>query len=341
MRHSSPPNQKPGISRFHQELVQFGINVEPLYQQLDLDESVMSADNTSIDFIKYLQLLELASVTSKHRFLGIELALKNRNDNLGLLTYILRNASTFKNAIELLNRYVILVSPDTYTALIEQKEQCVLTYQLNTPSPVDCKQDIEGTIAQFIEMVRVLLQDDEWNPIDIYFQHDAPDKSELENLPLQARVTFNHIFNGISFDKKLLEMAVENHDPKLLALLEIQAKTEADNLIQNDSFIYQVKLLISSKLGDQDATADTVATELGMSRRTLNRRLSEMNTTFNNEREDIVYQLAKQSLLNSSISVTELAQELGYSDSSAFNRAFKRLSGKTPREYRNSLRNIS
>ncbi|OUR91031.1 hypothetical protein A9Q81_18100, partial [Gammaproteobacteria bacterium 42_54_T18] len=66
----------------------------------------------------------------------------------------------------------------------------------------------------------------------------------------------------------------------------------------------------------------------------LNRRLKESGTTFNTLRENLVFHIAKESLCNSSVSITELAQMLGYSDSSAFNRAFKRMAKQRPLNYR-------
>ena len=67
-----------------------------------------------------------------------------------------------------------------------------------------------------------------------------------------------------------------------------------------------------------------------MSRRTLYRRLRDHDTTLNALRERVVLTVAREALAGTSITITRLAQNLGYSDLSAFDRAFKRLAGHTP-----------
>lgn len=123
-------------------------------------------------------------------------------------------------------------------------------------------------------------------------------------------------------------------DPELLKILEEQVLQTAKNLINSDSILDNIRLAISSKLGNTEVNADTIALEMGMSRRTLNRRLKENDTTFNQIKESIILELAKESLSTTSVSIAELAQRLGYSDSSAFNRVFRRLTGNNPLAYR-------
>ena len=77
-------------------------------------------------------------------------------------------------------------------------------------------------------------------------------------------------------------------------------------------------------------TNDDVAGELGMSRRSLHRRLHEKGTSFRIIRSDIMIRAAKESLVSGSQSVTRLAQDLGCSDASAFNRFFLKRAGVTP-----------
>lgn len=334
MAHQPPPMQKPNISRIHQALQRQNIDTAPLYCELKLDPKVMETDNTSISMTKYLELLESAAKQHNKRFLGIEIAMDDRNDQLGLLTYMLRNASNFEQALELLHRYVMLVAPGTFTALRHEDNECILTYKIKDIPPNLCCQDVESTITQFVIMIQTALQDPSWQPNRIYFEHNAPSEKNLVNFPIKCELIFDHFFSGVCFSQELMALPNINFDSELLSLLEYQAQQSTKNLSISDSLIDQVQLLIGAKLGMTEVSADSIALELGMSRRTLNRRLSEQNTTFNTVRENVIYHIAKETLCNTSTSITELAQTLGYSDSSAFNRAFKRLAGKKPLEYR-------
>ncbi len=334
MGRQQSPLQKPNIHRFHQILQRLSVDTPALYQQLEIDPATMEDENASISMVKYLQLLELAAELSDNRFLGMDMSLENRNVNLGILSYMLNNAPNFDKALELLHRYVILVSPGSSTSLMEEGEDCILTYTFNDTPPSQCCQDVEGTISQFVLMIRTILQDESWQPIRLYFEHPAPNKDDLKRFPIHCELVFDHFFSGVRFSKELIQIPNRESDSQLLTLLEGQAQLSAQSLRGPESLLDHIRLLINSSLGIKEVTADTIAVELGMSRRTLNRRLSENGTTFNTVRENIVFHIAKESLSNSSTSITELAQKLGYSDSSAFNRAFKRLSGHRPLEYR-------
>jgi len=334
MRNPKSPPRKPNIRRFHQALQRISVDTLALYTELGIDPELMAAENTSISTAKHYELLELAAAKSNNYFLGIDLGLDSRNSELGVLSYMLRNAPNIKRALELLQRYVALVAPGLSISLLELEGDCVLTFKIRDVPPSQCRQSMEMTLAQYVLMLRTVLSDDSWQPSKIYFEHDAPSAEDLRNFPLGGELIFAHTFSGVCFPKELMNYRNREFDLQLLAVLESQVLKSAENLLGSDSFLDHIRLLISSNLGNAKVTADTMAVALGMSRRTLHRRLSDSGTTFNALRESIVISVAKESLANTSVSISELAQELGYSESSAFDRAFKRLTGQNPLEYR-------
>lgn len=334
MRSRHSPLQKPNIRRFHQAFQRMAVDTTSLYAELGLDPELMDADNTSISMVKHYELLELAAKKTNNRFLGIELGLDSKNSELGVLSYMLRNAPNIERALDLLQRYVALVAPGSSISVLQEADECVLTFKIRDLPPSQCCQALEMTLAQYVLMFRTVLSDDCWQPSRIYFEHAAPDAEDLQNFPLGGELIFDHFFSGVAFPKELMDYAINDFDPQLLALLEAQVLQSTEELLSSDSFLDRIRLLISSNLGNAEVTAETIAAELGMSRRTLHRRLSESGTTFNVLRENIVINVAKESLSKTPVSITELAQKLGYSDSSAFDRAFKRLVGQKPLEYR-------
>jgi len=330
--------QKPNIRRFHQGLQRLSVDTAELYADLGIDPKLMDADDASLSTAMHYELLELAAEKSNQRFLGIALGLDGRNSELGILSYMLRNAPNLEKALDLLQRYVALVAPGSSIAVLEEEDHCVLSYKIKDFPPAQCRQSLEMTLAQYVLLFRTILDDGNWQSFRIYFENSAPSAEELRHFPLKGELIFDHFFSGVCFPKELMEYANSDFDPQLLALLESQVLQTAEKLLSSDSFLDRIRLLISSNLGNAEVTADSAAAEFGMSRRTLHRRLSENGTTFNTLRESIVINVAKESLSKTSVSITELAQRLGYSDSSAFDRAFKRLVGQRPLEYRKQYR---
>ena len=94
--------------------------------------------------------------------------------------------------------------------------------------------------------------------------------------------------------------------------------------------------IFSTKKKLNASTSEDVARALGMSRRTLYRRLQDHGTRCNKLREEMINDTAKTSLLHASAPITQIAMEPGYSEASAFNRLFRRLTGTTPAGYRKS-----
>jgi AraC-like DNA-binding protein len=330
---------KPAIHRFHRALVKTGVDVGPLYARLRIDPATMTSEDTSLPMASYFTLLDLASRSSKIRFLSAGMAPNYDRNDMGILVYLIRNASNFKHALDILRRYVTLVSPGAEITLTEGETHYRLTYGFPGTPADKTYQDVEGTIVQFVIMIRELLDNDRWEPDQMYFAHAAINPDDPDKFPVGKSIVFQHPFSGVSFPKDIIEYPIKDADPNLLAILEAQVLQSTSELMLKESLLGRVRLLISSGLGNASRTSDDVAHALGMSRRTLHRRLQEDGTSYNALREEVVLEMAKTSLVSSSAPITHIALELGYADASAFNRAFKRLAGLSPLKYRKAHSN--
>jgi len=338
MKASQSQPQKTDLLRFHNEFENFSVDTQQLYQQLSVDPAIMKAADTTLNLLKYYEVMEAAAEMSQQPFLGIEMGLACKPTDLGMLGYMLRNAPNFETAVELLDKYTVLLSPETRTSLVKEHDQYVLTFEVLSTQPALARQTIDMTLAQFILIGRDAFNDSRWIPSRIYFNYPQPKGVDLSRFPIDCELIFDHYFSGVCFPSGIDDFHREDCDPQLLALLESQALQALKEHNIEKSLLKHIQFLISSNIGNTKMTAESVASELGMSRRTMHRRLSDYGVTFNELRESIVLNIAKESLAKTRVSITELAHKLGYADSSAFDRAFKRLTDKRPLEYR-KLRN--
>lgn len=334
MRITDKVLRKPSIRRFHRGLIELGVDVDALYARLGINPDSMDSEEGSLSMSKYFSMLDLASRLSGIRFLAVELALAFDSDDLGVLAYLVRNARNFEHALDIIRRYITLVSPGSEVTLTDNEQDYVVAYRFSIASPAICYQDVEGTVAQFVLMIREGLDEPDWEPRQIYFAHSARNDSDYAGFPVGKSVVFDHPFSGVAFPKDVIQYPIESSDPKLLSILESQVLHSTSEILGQDSFLDRVRLLISSGLGNAAVSSDAIAAALGMSRRSMYRRLQDHGTAFNAVREDIIFKLARTSLTTSTAPIAHIAQELGYSDSTAFNRMFKRLSGTTPLQYR-------
>lgn len=329
---------KPEIQRFHHAFLKLGIDPCPIYKQLNIPFETMSAQSATLPMGSYYTLLNQVADSSNRRFLAADISLLLETNDMGVLAYILRCAENFNMLIQLLQRYVSLVTPGAEVSLLEHEQNYVLTYGNTHYSAALQYQDVEGTIAQFVLIIRELLANDSWLAPEIYFKHCEKNSDDTSSYPFAEKVFFNHHCSGVSFPKDIIRTPIEGSDSKLLEILEEKALRSCELIQIEDNFVNKVRLLVSSGIKQSNLSSEKLAEALGVSRRTLNRRLQDAGTSYNTLREEALIDLAKESLITTSSSVAEIAQSLGYSESSAFNRLFKKSTGGTPLQYRKQQR---
>ncbi len=173
-------------------------------------------------------------------------------------------------------------------------------------------------------------------PIEVRFMHPAPpDLTHHRRLFNDALIRFESSSNGIAFDGALLDLPIPSRDASLSASLQRQA----DALMERKpvrGFKAEVRAALAVELRGGDPSAQRVAASLAMHAKTLTRRLRSEGTTFRGLLDEVRLELADRYLRQPGLSVEEVAYLLGYSDGSAFHRAYRRWTGRAPRGSSNS-----
>jgi len=150
-------------------------------------------------------------------------------------------------------------------------------------------------------------------------------------------VSFGREQNLIILNQRDLALPIETADDRLLEIL----KSHGDEILKkraqgNPQDMARLERCIVDLLPTGQAKAKIVATELGMSERSLIRHLAGMGTSFSEVLNRLRYELALKYLQQPELSLDQVAFLLGYATQSAFGTAFKRTSGRTPREVRSA-----
>lgn len=326
--------RKKNFLRIHLSLQKEGVDTQTLYKELGIQDRDFSSESNMVSMACYLDVLNRAATISNRPCLGVEIAKNISHEDLGALGYMIRNAPNLEHSLKILHSYLGLVSPGATTDLIREPRRFTWTYEIRGFSPEQSRQDVEMSMMQLVNHIRRVFTSDSWLPCEVFFRHSAPEDTSPITNALGDHITFNHFFNGISVPIEFLEIPVNDADVQLLRVLEQQVQRSIDLLNTESGLLEHISLMISSWLGKTDISADRAAKELGMSRRTLHRRLRELGTSFHEQKELVISKAAREILGSTGVNVTQVAQQLGYSDASAFNRAFKRSTGLTPLNYR-------
>jgi AraC-like DNA-binding protein len=175
-------------------------------------------------------------------------------------------------------------------------------------------------------------------PTEVHFKHEPPShRRDLEGF-FGCKVVFGSLEHTVVFDGQVLLWPVLGHDPELCASLQREAEAMLAELTASSTFRRDVTDAIYREIGEGNTSIRRVASRLGMHPKALARALRADGTTYSDLMEKVRLHLARRYLEQPHVSVTEVAFRLGYSEKSAFNRAFKRWTGQAPEDYRNDHR---
>jgi AraC-like DNA-binding protein len=166
------------------------------------------------------------------------------------------------------------------------------------------------------------------------FTHAAPSYRSIYNAMFLGRERFEQAATGLELASSVLDRPNPHYQPELLAVLRGQAERGLDRLAQVPSFVEQVDMALRRQPLGRMPDMKPIARELGMSTRSLRRRLEEEGTSFREVTRAALEAAARSMLRHPGWTVQGTSHALGFSHVTTFHRAFKRWTGLTPQEYR-------
>jgi len=194
---------------------------------------------------------------------------------------------------------------------------------------------IELGIGFFLKMFR-LAAGKSIPATGVYFTFDIDEDNKAYEDYFQCPVYGNQTVNGIAFSKVLLTESLPTHDAELVEMNEMVINKHLGSM-DNGATSSEVIKIINELLPTGCPTEETIAYQLHMSKRTLQRKLSQEKQSFLSLLTSVRVMLAKQKLAIKNISITEITYQLGYSSPSTFARAFKKHTQLSPVEYRSQI----
>ncbi len=314
-------------------LVERGIPLTEICVQLKLSEKLLQNRNYVLSANSYNDLFEWGATTLNDETLGIHIAERTSPAQFGIFGYIVSNTETLAHWAKWIERYHCLFSPEFNIYFEMEGDLCKCCYMDAQLKKKSMRQDISFSLASLIKAIRLYVGLD-WTPHYCNFSFSSIMASTEYNRYFGENINFNQSDNSFYFDAELLKTKITSADPSLLKILEQQANQLLDQLSAVRGIEQHVRLLITTHIGDESLSTESIAKYLHMSVRSLHRKLKEHNISFRDLREDIVMQTAKRALLKTNASITDISAKLGYSESSAFIRLFTRLEGISPLQFR-------
>lgn len=173
-------------------------------------------------------------------------------------------------------------------------------------------------------------------PVQVSFKHDAPNNLENYHQAFRCPILFNQDHYYMAYKTTDLEIRTTKADESINRFLVERVEEETKGIqVSSLKIATDVEKLIKDALPSGIPSIQKIGKHIGMSSRTLNRRLSEGGITYRGLVKQTQQNISKELLKNTSRTINEIAFQTGFSEQSAFSRAFKRWTGQSPLEFRN------
>jgi len=324
---SAPPLSSSQLRAFVDALERLGYDVTSLLTGAGIRRTELDDPDTLIPNWVCDAILGRACEQRRHPNLGAHLAAVTPIGTYPLLDYLVVTTDTVGAALDQLVRYFHLVSAPVRLALADDGD--IVRLVIDAANPFAAEYETSIVVHHLGEETERRLR-----PVCVNLQHQPENRADLERL-LGCRVRAPAPWTGVEFSKQSLRLPLRRRDPALRAVLEGHAATVARSLISEDhSTIASVRGALASCLPRGVPEIGVIARQLAISPRTLQRRLAAEGVSYQQLVDLVRREAAERLLSEASVAIGEVGYLLGFSEPSAFHRAFRRWHGVTPQQYR-------
>ena len=274
------------------------------------------------------------SCAQRERFtpnIALEIARMTPIGAYPLLDYLVLTSDTVDAGVRQLAHYFRLVGNPVTITLDEHADP--IRVDMASTAPFGLEYSAALMILHFRHET-----DGRFAAAEVSFQHVPDDAAGFERT-LGCKVRPAAAWNGVSVRLDAWRLPLRRRDPVLRHMLEAQANDILSRLPTHTGLALEVQRALAARVTRGDARVDTLARQLGMSGRTLQRRLAGEGLSYQALLEDARKEAAGRYISESTLAIGEVAYLVGYSEPAPFHRAFKRWFGTTPEGFRQKQRN--
>lgn len=312
-------------------LMELGFDPEKILAKLAFDASKFQNPDQFITIEERSKLLSQCALETKCMHFGLLVGRSGGLSSLGLIGLLAQQSSDVGTALQNLIRYFHLNARGAGIYMEENDNEVFFGYSMHVHNVVGRLQTEDGANALAYAVLRELCGP-EWQPIQVLSPHYEPLYINPYRDYFKVPIVFNAGRNGLLFSRKWLKYKLPGATPALLKL--IQAEVDRNLTLYGLDFEGHIRSVLANSLFSHNSTAEHIASLFSMHSRTLHRRLGECGTNFKKVSEEVRFEIARQLLEDSSISLTSIADVLNFSSPTAFSRAFRRWSGIPPSRWR-------
>jgi AraC-like DNA-binding protein len=310
-----------------------GRDPDEILRAVGLDRAAVADRHGFIPSAAFTLALEEAARVTGDECFGLHFGERYHPKDIGALAYVVLNSPTIAVAFENVARYLRIYNEAAAVSFVQSEKNAFLQHRLRDVPLQRRRQHEECALTVALGTIR-MMAGSEWRPIEVRFEHEPPARTNEHARIFGAPVLFGGDGNVMVIEREFCDREVPMADRRLYPILEEYLERQLENSPTEDRFVVAVQHAIANSMKDGEPKLPDVARTIGVSVRTLQRRLSESGVDYKGLVDDIRHRLALRYLKDRKHTLSEVAYLLGYSEISAFSRAFRRWTGSTPSDHR-------
>jgi AraC-like DNA-binding protein len=312
-----------------------GCDPEQILGPLGLTAEKLGDPEGFVASADFARILDAAARASGDDCFGLHFGERVHPRDFGPLAYVVLNSPTFGAGFDNVARYLRVHNEAARVSFVPGPRGSQLQLALALPAGLR-RHHVEFSLAVMLGTLR-MMAGSQWAPIEVQFEHAAPARPAEMIRAFGAPVSFGRGVNAFVVEADFAARPVPAADPRLYPIMRQYLDGILTELPHEDALLDSIRRAIGEVIRDGEPTLALVAGRLGIGARTLQRQLKQRAVSFSKLADDTRRQFSLRYLRDPENTLSEVSYLLGYSEVSAFNRAFRRWTGSTPSEFRGGL----
>ena len=312
-------------------LEDFGVDSDGVLIEAGIDPELFTDPDNLITYAARDRLFRQCVSRTGCQHFGLLVGQRMNLKALGLVGLLMKTSPDVGKALKSLVNLLHLHTQGAVMALRVDEDVAMLTYDAFEPGLEATDQTGAGSVAMMLNVMRALCGSD-FRPDEASFAHRRPADIEAFRKFFKVPLYFDAEHYALVFSRDWLDVRPPGADDELQLLLQKQVEVLESRY--SLAFPDQVRKVLRSALLTGYHSENQIAALFSMHSHTLRRRLEGFGTSFHELVDECRFEIAREMLRNTALSVGEISASMDYSRASSFIRAFRRWSGMTPGQWR-------
>ncbi|MBC2579422.1 AraC family transcriptional regulator [Clostridium sp. DJ247] len=324
------------ISAFLKDFENYGVTRDEILRYARIIPSILKSPDNRLTSEGVNRIIQAAVKLTNNEDIGLLQGARLSKGFSSILGYILMNCDTLGEAALKYCKYEKIVDETSITDIKIESNFAILSNTTIDNKLLNNRQFSDFKISGMLSYAK-LLTGKNIRLNKVCFTHRKPkDISEYQKI-FQCPIFFEESMNALVFDYESLKLLITEPNRSLLILFEKNIQEVLQERDGSETYTKKVTRIITKETKGELPKIDLVARKLTISTRGLQIRLKNEGTSYTKLISKVQREMAEKYLKDKNNSTDEIAYALGFSDTSAFHRAFKKWTGITPKEFRNSI----